>query len=51
MNAVTGHFRWGWFGECVAWLLPVFVLNLVLGLVLDGLPPLQVTASTGFMIA
>lgn len=51
MNAVTGHFRWGWFGECVAWLLPVFLLNLVLGLVLDGLPPLQVTASTGFMIA
>ncbi len=51
MASVTGRFRWAWFGECVAWLLPVFLLSLVADLVLSGPPPLQVTASTGFMVA
>jgi len=51
MSSVVGRFRWSWFGECVAWMLPVFVLSLALDVALNGPPPIQVTASTGFMIA
>ncbi len=51
MASVTGVFRWRWFGECVAWMLPVFLISLVVDLALNGPPPLQVTATTGFMIA
>ena len=51
MASVTGAFRWRWFGECVVWMLPVFLLSLVIDVALGGLPSLRVNASTGFMIA
>lgn len=51
MSAVTGGFRWRWFAECVAWVLPVFLAIMVLDAVLSGLPGLQVNATTVFMIA
>lgn len=51
ISAVTGGFRWRWFGECVAWVLPIFLASLLLDVVLGGLPELQVNPATGFMIA
>jgi len=51
LASVTGGFRWGWCAECVAWLLPVFLIHLVLETLVGGLPVLQVNANTVFMIA
>lgn len=51
MSSVVGGFRWSWFGECLVWVLPPFVLSAVIDVVLNGPPPIQITASTGFMIA
>ncbi len=51
MASVVGGFRWRWCLECVAWLLPLYLLSLVIDLVLGGPPTIEITASTGFMIA
>lgn len=52
MSAVTGAFRWRWFGECVVWILPLFGISLVLDVMLSGgLGGLRVTPDTGFMLA
>lgn len=51
LSSVTGGFRWGWFGECVLWVLPVFVLSLLLDVVLGGLPgQLRIGPETVFML-
>ena len=30
MSSVAGGFRWRWFGECVVWILPLFLASLLL---------------------
>ncbi|MBK8445615.1 MAG: CPBP family intramembrane metalloprotease [Micropruina sp.] len=51
MASVMGGFRWRWFLECVAWLLPLYLISLLVDLVFGGLPTIEITATTGFMIA
>lgn len=51
MSAVTGGFRWRWFGECVVWILPIFLASLLLDVVLGGLPEVRPNPNTVFMIA
>ena len=51
MSSVAGGFRWRWFGECVVWILPLFLASLLLDVVLGGLPEVQPNPNTVFMIA
>ncbi|MFT4217573.1 MAG: CPBP family intramembrane metalloprotease [Micropruina sp.] len=51
LSSVTGRFRWRWFGECLLWILPLYLVYLVVGMVLGGLGDLRVGPDTAFMIA
>ncbi len=49
LSSVTGGFRWRWFGECVLWILPLFVVSLLLDVLFGGLDGLRVGPDTVFM--
>ncbi len=52
LSSVTGAFRWSWFGECLLWIMPVFVLSLLLDVIFGGLPDqLRIGPDTVFMVA
>ncbi len=51
LSSVVGGFRWRWFGECVLWILPVFLISLVLDAAFGGLGGLRVGPDTAFMVA
>lgn len=51
LSSVTGAFRWRWFGECVAWTLPLLLALTLLEALLSGFDGLRVSPDTAFMVA
>lgn len=51
LSSIAGGFRWGWFGECLAWLAPLFAASLLVELLAGWPPALEVNNTTVFMIA
>jgi len=51
LSSVQGGFRWGWFGRCVAVILPLWVVTLAVEYALTGLPPdLRVRPYTALLV-
>ncbi len=51
LSSVTGRFRWGWLGVCLAGMLPVYLVVTGVQLGIGGLPDLEWKPYTVFMIA
>jgi membrane protease YdiL (CAAX protease family) len=50
LSSVVGGFRWRWFGQCFAWLLPLFAVSFGIQVAVQGVEGLSVRPYTWFLI-